>query len=91
MRPAADSDPAPTVGASRDVASAAAEWAGQAHASSPGMLSARLSLRRGVGAPGARRRSAARDGARNAHRHTDQRRLVSIGAPRFTQPIDAAA
>ena len=53
---AAGSDAGPTVGASRDVATAAAEWAGQAHASSPGTLSARLrsvvqSARRTPGAP----------------------------------------
>ena len=42
MRAATGSEPAPAVGASRDVATAAAEWAGQAHASSPGTLSARL-------------------------------------------------
>ena len=41
-RAAAGSDAGPTIGASRDVATAAAEWAGQAHASSPGTLSARL-------------------------------------------------
>ena len=53
---AAGSDAGPTVGASRDVATAAAEWAGQAHASSPGTLSARLrsvvqSARRAPGGP----------------------------------------
>ena len=53
---AAGSDAGPTVGASRDVATAAAEWAGQAHASSPGTLSARLrsvvqSAHRAPGAP----------------------------------------
>ena len=55
-RVAAGSDAGPTVGASRDVATAAAEWAGQAHASSPGTLSARLrsvvqSARRAPGGP----------------------------------------
>ena len=55
-RVAAGSDAGPTVGASRDVATAAAEWAGQARASSPGTLSARLrsvvqSARRAPGGP----------------------------------------
>jgi polysaccharide biosynthesis transport protein len=42
LRAGAGSDAGPTVGAGPDVAAAAAEWAGQMHASSPGSLSARL-------------------------------------------------
>jgi polysaccharide biosynthesis transport protein len=42
MRSAAGSDAGATAPAGTNVAAAAAEWAGQAHASSPGTLSARL-------------------------------------------------
>ncbi len=58
MRSAAGSDAGPTAAAGTNVAAAAAEWAGQAHGSSPGTLSARLrsvvqSAHRAPGGPAA--------------------------------------